>query len=107
MTPRDFAYWLQGLFELTAATLPAGTLTLTPLQIDCIRKHIALVYTTHPGDAFVRSIEAVLERAPEAVEPLLAAHFEHVIDPAHPDPVKANAAHFGGRPPGGDHLIRC
>lgn len=45
MTPRDFAYWLQGYFELLD---PKGTsahvLPLAPAQAQCIREHLALVF---------------------------------------------------------------
>jgi hypothetical protein len=43
MTSRDFAYWLQGFFEITDA---AGQ-TNTPLradQVSMIKKHLALVF---------------------------------------------------------------
>jgi len=38
MTSRDFAYWLQGLFEL------ADPKTLNENQTDLIRRHLALVF---------------------------------------------------------------
>lgn len=38
MTSRDFAYWLQGLFELSDVT------TLNEKQTDLIRRHLALVF---------------------------------------------------------------
>lgn len=39
MTSRDFVYWLQGFFEIYEE-LPS----LTPMQVACIRKHLALVF---------------------------------------------------------------
>ncbi len=38
MTSRDFAYWLQGLFELE------NPKTLNLRQTDIIKKHLALVF---------------------------------------------------------------
>lgn len=38
MTSRDFAYWLQGLFELSDIT------TLNEKQTELIRKYLALVF---------------------------------------------------------------
>lgn len=38
MNARDFAYWLQGLFELTNAT------TLDAAQTTKIRNHLAMVF---------------------------------------------------------------
>lgn len=40
MTSRDFCYWLQGYFEI--AVPPIGELDKN--QIECIRKHLALVF---------------------------------------------------------------
>jgi hypothetical protein len=40
MTSRDFCYWLQGYFEIAVA--PIGELDKN--QIDCIQKHLALVF---------------------------------------------------------------
>lgn len=41
MTSRDFCYWLQGYFELLPNELPAS---LTPYQVDTVRKHLSLVF---------------------------------------------------------------
>lgn len=38
MKSRDFAYWLQGYFELA----PAGPLSAE--QAECIKRHLALVF---------------------------------------------------------------
>lgn len=38
MTSRDFCYWLQGFFEVSA------TKALTPEQGDVVQKHLALVF---------------------------------------------------------------
>ena len=42
MTARDFAYWLQGYFEIT--NLIHGTATLNPSQVECIKKHLEMVF---------------------------------------------------------------
>ena len=38
MTSRDFAYWLQGFFEISGAT------ALTEAQGDLVKAHLALVF---------------------------------------------------------------
>ncbi len=38
MKSRDFVYWLQGMFELTP------TRTLDAIQVDKIKRHLALVF---------------------------------------------------------------
>lgn len=43
MTARDFAFWLQGYFEIVAAN-PAPGGGLTPTQTACIARHLALVF---------------------------------------------------------------
>lgn len=42
MTSRDFCYWLQGYFELSALT---GHKFVSPEQTAMIRRHLALVFT--------------------------------------------------------------
>jgi len=47
MTSRDFCYWLQGFFELDgeAPAVPGVELPgLTERQVECIRRHLALVF---------------------------------------------------------------
>lgn len=41
MTSRDFAYWLQGFFELSPKAMAEG---MTPAQTDLVRRHLALVF---------------------------------------------------------------
>lgn len=43
MTSRDFVYWLQGYFEIMD---PNGSTAfpLGPVQTECIRKHLQLVF---------------------------------------------------------------
>lgn len=44
MTSRDFCYWLQGYFEVAEENSGGNTLPLSFTQIDCIKKHLALVF---------------------------------------------------------------
>lgn len=43
MTARDFVFWLQGYFEVDAE-LGDGDPELTPKQVACIKRHLALVF---------------------------------------------------------------
>ena len=44
MTSRDFCFWLQGFLEISAGgATPDAPMTLD--QIDCIQRHLALVFT--------------------------------------------------------------
>lgn len=40
MTSRDFAYWLQGFFEITGESLE----TIQKPQVEQIKKHLAMVF---------------------------------------------------------------
>lgn len=42
MSSRDFAYWLQGFFEINSAK--QGGYEITDAQIDVIRNHLNLVF---------------------------------------------------------------
>ena len=44
MTSRDFCFWLQGYLEVAEAGRPTTTPTLTPEQLECVRRHLALVF---------------------------------------------------------------
>jgi hypothetical protein len=44
MTPRDFVYWLQGLFELGEPD------KLNKKQVDLIKRHLSLVLTNETQD---------------------------------------------------------
>lgn len=45
MTSRDFAYWLQGYFEILDPSLEAAPFPLGPAQVKSIRDHLQLVFT--------------------------------------------------------------
>lgn len=44
MTARDFAYWLQGYFEIGLNHIPIRDRSFTPDQIEMIQKHLNLVF---------------------------------------------------------------
>jgi hypothetical protein len=44
MTSRDFCYWLQGFFEIDAASRENPEAPLCVEQVDMIKKHLALVF---------------------------------------------------------------
>ena len=43
MTSRDFCYWLQGYLEISGATGLTSP-ALGPSQVECIQKHLAMVF---------------------------------------------------------------
>jgi hypothetical protein len=109
MTERDFAYWLQGFFEIGKEGEVWSD--LTPEQIDCIKNHIALVRTTQKTSVLLTAIEALLDHDTVSVQKVISSYFEHVIDPQHPDQDVANAAHTGFKPafnhPASGPKVRC
>ncbi len=77
MTARDFAYWLQGFFELQRAGMPsppagdpfrAQKLVMTEDQVKCVEAHLALV--------FQHDIDPQTELDPEKAAKLQAIHDE-------------------------------
>lgn len=66
MTARDFAYWLQGFFEINEGC--GGVKALTETQTEMIRKHLDLVF-----------------KMDESIKPL------RTDLPAHPNPVPGAA----------------
>lgn len=44
MTSRDFCYWLQGFIEVTQAAAPGTPLALTAAQLECMQRHLAMVF---------------------------------------------------------------
>jgi hypothetical protein len=63
MHARDFVYWLQGFFEITEATMAGhgdratpAPMQLGPAQVDCIKRHLAMVFI-HEIDPAMGSIE--------------------------------------------------
>lgn len=75
MTSRDFAYWLQGFFELNDTTPPGGNPadyapTLSPKQVDLVRRHLAMVFL-HEIDPSAGSpaVQAELSETHAGVKP--------------------------------------
>jgi hypothetical protein len=93
MSEDQFAYWLQGAFEI------AGLGAISDVQVEIIKAHIALVRLG--GDSgFLRSVEGLLAMPDAAakataIQAIVAAQFKHVIDPKHPTPHLASWAHHG------------
>jgi hypothetical protein len=80
MTSRDFAYWLQGFFEISGAEW-TQTQPLDAIKVDVIKKHLHMVFV-------------------HEIDPSMG-------DKQHQ--TKLNAIHdAGGGPiPGTDFLVRC
>lgn len=116
MTERDFFYWLQGYFELSATLEPLDQTTA-----ECISRHIDLVQAS--GEATFRlgavaGLVRLIVSAAQANEPPMASatarvrsivsdYFEHVVDPEAGGPkeqAKLNALHHAVRPGG---TARC
>lgn len=110
MTPENFAYWLQGYFELRQNIIDTP---LTADQKSIIVNHINLVKTTTPSNFFISTIQELLKEegnATHLIKRVLAHYFEHVIDLTHPDPVAADAAHSPSKPhypSAGPPMARC
>lgn len=79
MTSRDFAYWLQGFFEITKADRDAP-LHLTVDQRATVIKHLDLVKTTEENSFFISMVEMNLDD--KNLPRVISAYFKHVLDPA-------------------------
>lgn len=63
MTSRDFAFWLQGFFELQSAGRPSGMtqpMGLSPEQSETIRRHLSLVFKHEIDPSFPAEQQAAL-----------------------------------------------
>lgn len=85
MTSRDFCYWLQGFFEIRQDA--SGE--LSTVQVDCIRKHLALVFK-HEIDPSAGSAvhQAELNQIHEAPGPALPHPASPSKSPWRPNPNK-------------------
>lgn len=104
-------------FELTGAECPP----LTDHQIDCIVAHDRMVSAQHPRGESMIKIGVMLDlmrdgsfdraKGTESVRRMLAAQFEHVIDPLAGGPdqqAKLNRIHDLGRlDPKTGAIMRC
>jgi hypothetical protein len=117
MTDRDFAYWLQGFFELwDARGIDEYAIDdLSDARVSgvednpvtrLIQRHIDLVRTTESNPTLCAAVEGILNASipcsekDKIIRATVAAVFHHVIDPQHPNQEAADAAHFGDRPDG-------
>lgn len=94
MTEQDFAYWLQGAFEI------ADVKVLDDVQVECVQRHIALVRVLEPRSVLINQVDVLLTISDPAERTTLIRKvvndcFAHVIDPKHPKHDDANAAHAG------------
>jgi hypothetical protein len=74
MTSRDFAYWLQGFFEI------AQPETATAEQVDMIKQHLAMVFVheidpSHGGPAHQSKLNAI-HSVPAPLNSELPAHLQ-------------------------------
>jgi hypothetical protein len=127
----EFAYWLQGYFELS----PEGAIVLSERQIQIIKNHLALVREVDKDNSFTSWLNGILEaidlglrideKATTKIQERLNNCFQHEIDPTYKgDPQKLAGIHAGkpgsprppqgpdSRPPRGsdfghDRLFRC
>lgn len=91
MTSRDFVYWLQGYFEINGQP---GTGILTESQVDCIRKHLAMVFVHEIDPSFPKCQQLKLGEA-HAGDPVVKPFDPHT-----------DSTTLGGVGPGG-LLYRC
>jgi hypothetical protein len=93
MNDRDLAYWIQGAFEI------GGISAISDAQAAVILRHVALVRVIDPTSVFASQVDAVVRNVKEpgaradTLRPVVAGLFLHVIDPGHPNPKAADAAH--------------
>lgn len=60
MTSRDFCYWLQGYIEIGGADKNKGAETLSYQQVECIQKHLAMVFKAEIDPSFKPTIQPAL-----------------------------------------------
>lgn len=90
MTPQDFAYWLQGYFEIFEASEKVPE--WDSKTRSCVRKHLELVDAATVGHSmyderllrFLGWMEAALDGsvAVHIIKRKLNDIFEHVVDPS-------------------------
>lgn len=113
MTNRDFLYWVQGYFELTAPDH-----CLSSKQSVCILKHLEMVKQFEKLDdcnAFIEGLligwamhtNTILPEQVKVIKDRVHKQFKHVIDPMDPPAMQnqLNQIHHGT---GFDNVkIRC
>ena len=66
MTTRDFAYWLNGFFELQRADAPNTPLVITTPQAEMIQRHLNLVFE-HDIDPSIDGKDPALKAKLDAI----------------------------------------
>lgn len=83
MTSRDFCFWLQGWLEICGVNLPPGTPlpgnVVTPAQLECIQRHLALVFE-HEIDPSIDRLGDLGKKHKEALDAL----HKHPLDQGSP-----------------------
>ena len=64
MTSRDFAYWLQGFFELS------NSKTLSDEQVDLVKKHLEMVFRHEIDPSFGKDLSD-LQKIHEGTSPFV------------------------------------
>lgn len=125
----EFAYWLQGYFELSIGGVSVAPIILSEKQIQIIKNHLALVREVDRDNSFTSWLNGILEaielglkideKATAKIQERLNSCFQHEIDTTYKgDPKKLAEIHAGTlippqpQPPGGrrpddDRRIRC
>ena len=114
MTEQEFFYWLQGFFEISDAGVSSPPFVkLSIAQLDCIRRHAALVRANceHVSGTFIAiesltctAVSSKTEEIGRSIRELTSLQFHHVIDPSYGDADKQaelNRIHAGNdqKPP--------
>jgi hypothetical protein len=95
---RDFAYWIQGYFEIERARAGGADIILNNSQVECIQKHLAMV--------FVHEIDPSFGKSNPALDALHRDKQKQEIDELKAELKKANAAHQSTFTPS-NPVMRC
>ena len=73
MTSRDFCYWLQGYFEINASYAEGSSQpSFTATQIECVKKHLAMVFLHEIDPSFPADEQAKLTEAHDSLKKAVA-----------------------------------
>jgi hypothetical protein len=94
MTSKDFAYWLQGFFELSDANAP-----LTEKQVQTIKNHLKLVFLHEIDSSYSdnKTVQQIFQNIHDGKQPLYNVTIESNVKP-----VKQQTQYGSG-----DGKIRC
>lgn len=78
MTSKDFAYWLQGFFELSDANTP-----LTEKQVQTIKNHLRLVFLHEidPSYSDDPTVQKIFQNIHDGKQPLYNVKIESNVKP--------------------------